>query len=80
MGSIFMDLPVLIKTVTVAHKTPFDIKTMMPRSYQITLDLRISFPIYQAISSRAIIDKSTDSFPRSVYMRKTLSKTRYKGV
>ena len=77
IGSIFMDLPVLIKTVTVAHKAPFDIQTMMPRTYQITLDLRVSFSLYQAISSRSIIDKSTSALPRSVYMRKTITKARF---
>lgn len=80
IGAIFMDLPVLIKSVTVSHKQPFDIMTMMPRTFQITLDMRVAFPLYQAISSRAIIDKSTEVLPRSVYMRKTLSKTRFKGV
>lgn len=80
IGAIFMDLPVLIKTVTVAHKPPFDIKTMMPRTIQITLDLRIAFPLYQAISSRSIIDKSTEALPRGVYMRKTISKTRFKNL
>ena len=80
IGSVFMDLPVLIKTVTVAHKPPFDIETMMPRTLQITLDLRVSFSLYQAISSRAIIDKSVDVFPRSVYMRKTISKGRFKSL
>lgn len=80
IGSIFMDLPVLVKSVTIAHKQPFDIKTMMPRMFQVTLDLRIAFPLYQAISSRMIIDKSTDVLPRRVYMRKTISKTRFKGV
>lgn len=77
MGAIFIDLPILIKTVTITHKPPFDITTMMPRAFQVTLDVRISYPIFQAISSRAIIDKSTSELPRSVYVRKTLSKSRY---
>lgn len=80
IGAIFIDLPVLIKTVTVAHKSPFDIKTMMPRTYQITLDLRVAYPLYQAISSRSIIDKSVDVLPRSVYMKKNLSQSRYKNL
>lgn len=80
MGSIFMDLPVLIKTVTVAHKPPYDIKTMMPRNFQVTVDLRISYSIYQAISSRSIIDKSTEALPRGVYMRKTITSTRFKNL
>ena len=80
IGSIFMDLPVLIKTVTIAHKPPFDIQTMMPRTFQVTLDLRVAYPLYQAISSRTIIDKSVDVLPRSVYMRKTISKSRYKSI
>lgn len=80
IGSIFMDVPVLIKTVTVAHKSPFDIKTMMPRTFQVTLDLRMAYPLFQAISSRLIIDKSTEVLPRSVYMRKTISYSRYKKI
>jgi hypothetical protein len=80
IGAIFMDLPVLIKTVTIAHKQPFDIQTMMPRTFQVTLDLRIAYSLYQAISSRAIIDKSVDVLPRSVYMRKTISKTRFSSI
>lgn len=80
MGSIFMDLPVLIKTITIAHKPPYDIETMMPRNFQVTVDLRISYPIYQAISSRDIIDKSTEALPRGVYMRKTISSTRFKNL
>lgn len=80
MGAMFIDLPILVKTVTISHKTPYDITTMMPRMFQVTLDVRIAYPLYQAISSRAIIDKSTSSLPRSVYVRKTLSKTRYKNL
>lgn len=80
MGAMFIDLPVLVKTVTISHKPPYDITTMMPRMFQVTLDVRIAYPLYQAISSRAIIDKSTSSLPRSVYVRKTLSKTRYKNL
>ena len=80
VGSIYMDVPVLIKSVTVSHKPPFDTQTMMPRTFQVTLDARISYPLYQAISAREIIDKSTDVLPRSVYMRKTLSASRYKKL
>jgi len=80
IGAIFMDLPILVKTVTISHKSPFDIKTMMSRMYQVTLDMRISYPLYQAISSREIIDKSVEVLPRKVYMRKTISKARYKGI
>lgn len=80
IGSMYMDVPILIKTVSVSHKPPFDTQTMMPRTYQITLDFRVSYPIYQAISSREIIDKSTAVLPRSVYMRKTITSSRYKKL
>jgi hypothetical protein len=80
IGSVFMDVPILIKTVSVAHKQPYDTQTMMPRSFQITLDARVSYPLYQAISSREIIDKSTSVLPRSVYMRKTITASRYKKL
>lgn len=80
IGAIYIDLPILIKTVSVTHKAPYDIKTMMPRIIQVTLDVRISFPLYQAISSRAIIDKSVSVLPRSVYMRKTITSGRYKRL
>jgi hypothetical protein len=80
VGSMYMDLPVLIKTVTVSHKSPFDTQTMMPRTFQVTLEMRISYPLYQAISSREIIDKSTEVLPRSVYMRKTITASRYKKL
>lgn len=80
VGSIYMDVPILIKTVTVAHKSPFDTETMMPRTFQVTLEARISYPIYQAISSREIIDKSTSVLPRSVYMRKRITTSKYKKL
>jgi hypothetical protein len=65
IGSIFVDFPIIIKSVNVMHKPPFRTKDLMPYNRDITLECRSYFPTWQAIGARDIINEVTERGVRS---------------
>jgi hypothetical protein len=53
-GDLFVDYPLIIKSITVDHEGPFMIQNMMPMTYKINLSCMTSYPLYQAISATRI--------------------------
>jgi hypothetical protein len=53
-GDLFVDYPLIIKTITVDHDGPFQIKNMMPMTYKVTLSCVTNYPLYQAVSATRV--------------------------
>lgn len=83
IGSVYIDFPVIIKNVTITSEAPFRQRDLMPRTRKVTLDLKSSFPIYQAISSGDIMNSVSEKGvresggilnPRNVYAYRKFKK------
>lgn len=55
IGSHFIDVPVVIVDVNVEPHGPFEIDGLKAHGNKVSLDLRVAYPIYQAISQNLII-------------------------
>jgi len=54
IGNIFVDFPVVIKNVTVEETNPFEITTMRAMMKKITIEMKSSYPAWQAISATQV--------------------------
>lgn len=54
MGSIFIDLPLKIKNITILHKAPHEISDLTGRIKEISVEATVSYPIYQSITAKSI--------------------------
>lgn len=66
IGKVFMDFPVIIRSVSVEHKAPYRQKDLMPYQRHISLDLKSFYPLYQGIGSRDIILPVTERGNRTI--------------
>jgi hypothetical protein len=66
IGKVFMDFPVIVRSVSIEHKAPFRKKDLMPYRRDITLDLKSFYPTYQAIGSRDVVFATTERGNRTV--------------
>jgi len=55
IGAHFIDVPVVITNVSIDATGPFDFDGFKSHMRKISIDLRINYPLYQAISQRTII-------------------------
>jgi hypothetical protein len=53
-GDLFVDYPLVIKSINVEHEGPFRIDNMMPMTYKITMSCVTNYPLYQALSGSRI--------------------------
>lgn len=60
IGSIYIDVPVVIKSVSLNYKPPYDIDTLQSRFIEATVDCKTAYPTYQAIGSSQIYLVATD--------------------
>lgn len=60
IGSIFIDVPVVIKNLSLNYKPPYDIETIQSRFIEATVDCRTAYPLYQAIGSNQVYLTATD--------------------
>lgn len=60
IGSIYIDVPVIVKQVQYTPEAPFDIETLSPLTRKIQLQLRIAYPTWQGISATTVY-KSNDN-------------------
>ena len=75
IGSIFIDFPVIIKSISVQHKSPFSVRDVRPFRRNINIECSSYFPLYQAISAKDIIDSalktnllsSSKGYSRQIY-------------
>ena len=58
IGSMYTDVPVLIKTVTVETPGPYDYRTGLSHIRKITLQCTVSYPMWQSISMTQIFASS----------------------
>ena len=75
IGSIYRDIPVFVKNVSIAWKTPYKIATLQSMLREITLSCRISYPSWQAVSGPKIFVGSANN---SVFAYQELDK-KYKS-
>lgn len=54
IGNIFVDFPVIIKTVTVEQNEPYEVTTMRSMMRKVTLEMRSSYPSWQAIGATQV--------------------------
>jgi hypothetical protein len=54
IGNIFRSVPVIVKDVLVENQPPYDVITGLPFVRKITLELKTSYPMWQAISSEKV--------------------------
>jgi hypothetical protein len=85
IGSVYVDFPVIIKSIEIQHKSPYSVASVKPFRRDINITLSSYFPTYQAISAKDIIDTalqtnfstSSKTQPRQVYsFRKFNSRSR----
>ena len=55
MGSIFMDVPLKIKSISISNKAPF----ITARTKEISIEAVVSYPIYQALEASDIMFSET---------------------
>ncbi len=55
MGSIFIDVPLKIKSISIANKAPFELSDITARTKEISIEAVVSYPIYQAIEAKDIM-------------------------
>jgi hypothetical protein len=67
IGETWWDVPVVIKSISIEHNAPFDIKNMLSRFYVVNITMSTSYPMYQAISASAVYNSRTNE----VFARKT---------
>lgn len=60
IGSIFVDVPVVVKQVQLNFKPPYDTKSMQSRFIEATVDVRTAYPLYQAIGANQMYAAATD--------------------
>lgn len=53
-GDLFVDYPLIVKSITVDHDGPFQIHNMMPMIYKITMSCITNYPLYQAVGATRI--------------------------
>ena len=51
LGNMFVDVPLVVKSVTVEDQNPLDLATMRSMLKKITLECKTSYPSWQAISA-----------------------------
>lgn len=54
IGNIFCNVPMFVKSVKIKNEAPFDFETGLPFTRKISLDLRVAYPSWQAISADKI--------------------------
>lgn len=69
-GDLFIDYPVVVKSINVEHEGPFSIENMMPMTYKITLSCSTNYPLYQAISGSKVYSGTEGS---AVFAQKKFS-------
>lgn len=83
IGSIFIDFPVVITSVSVGHKGPFSVRDLTPRLRSVTLECTSYFPIYQSIGNTDILKAALEgdfvgssfAYPRKVYSFKKFTRS-----
>lgn len=50
-GDLFVDYPIIIKSVNVEYEGPFQTQNMMPMTYKITMSCISAYPLYQALAA-----------------------------
>lgn len=74
IGKMYIDFPVVIKSVSMPHEAPFFWKTAESMYRKITIELRTSYPSWQAITAESVYNStngSTSCFARKEYKRKS---------
>jgi len=61
IGSIYRDIPVIIKNVSIAWKSPYQISTLQSILREITLSCRVAYPSWQAISCPKVYMGKSDN-------------------
>lgn len=54
IGNMFVDVPVVIKSISIEDGPPYEIRTMRAMLKKITLEMRTSYPTWQAASATKI--------------------------
>jgi len=54
IGNIFVDLPVVVKSLTIEEGPPYELRTMRSMFKKITVEMRTSYPAWQALSAPQI--------------------------
>jgi len=72
IGETWWDVPVIIKSISIEHNAPFDIKNALSRFYIVNLTISTSYPMYQAISASSVFNSRTNE----VFARKTYNLAR----
>ena len=55
MGSIFMDVPLKIKSISIANKSPFELSDITARTKEVSIEAVVSYPIYQSLEASDIM-------------------------
>lgn len=84
IGSIFIDFPVIVKSVDIQHVSPFTTRELKSFRRNINITLSSYFPLYQAIGAKDILDialgdsfySSSRTLPRQVYSYRKFSTRR----
>jgi len=61
IGNVFVDIPVVIKSVSVEETAPYEVRTMRSMFKKITIEMRTSYPAWQAISASKVWTASDGS-------------------
>lgn len=59
IGSIFIDIPLKIKNITILNKAPFELSDLTARTREISIEASVSYPIYQSIVAKDIFFSET---------------------
>lgn len=51
IGSMYRNVPILIKDVKIENMPPYDIQTGKSRNYKINIEAKVSYPIWQSIDA-----------------------------
>lgn len=77
IGSIYVDVPVVIKNVSLNYRPPYDIESMQSRFIEATVDCKTAYPTYQAIGSNQIYlvatDRAAEADGNNIYAYKKFS-------
>lgn len=84
IGSIFIDFPVIVKSIDIQHVSPFTTRELKSFRRNINITLSSYFPLYQAIGAKDILDialgdsfaSSSRTLPRQVYSYRKFSSRR----
>ena len=80
IGSMYIDMPVIITSVSAQDLPPYTIDTMKPMRMEIQIDMKSAYPLYQSIGGGDVMKIATDrgSFKTAngIYSFKSFSSTK----